>query len=239
MPARVEEVFGLIFVNLRLDAEPLAELLGELPERLARYRIPELVPFAPHHGHQPVNWKIIADNYLEGYHVPIAHPGLMRLYDCQRYGVEIHDNWVWFEAPLRDEPQGSRMERAYRRFVRPMPGLEESDRDVWRYLFIYPNTAIDLYPDQVMTWQINPDGPQRSRDVFMGYRAANPGLRTRAVQRLNQKLNRLVHNEDVDLVSNVQTGIETRGYLPGPLSGREAAVGWFADRIRADLAGAV
>ena len=34
---------------------------------------------------QPANWKIVADNYLEGYHVPIAHPGLMRLLDYQRY----------------------------------------------------------------------------------------------------------------------------------------------------------
>jgi Rieske 2Fe-2S family protein len=33
----------------------------------------------------------------------------------------------------------------------------------------------------------------------------------------------------------VQRGIRSRGYHPGPLSRREAAVGWFADRIRADL----
>ena len=44
-----------------------------------------------------------------------------------------------------------------------------------------------------------------------------------------------MHQEDVDLVTNVQAGLETRGYEPGPLSGREAAVGWFADRIRRDL----
>ena len=42
-----------------------------------------------------------------------------------------------------------------------MPGLEESDRTVWRYAFIYPNTAIDLYPDQVNVWQIPPDGHRR------------------------------------------------------------------------------
>ena len=36
-------------------------------------------------------------------------------------------------------------------------------------------------------------------------------------------------------MSNVQAGIQTRGWEPGPLSGREAAVAWFADRIRADL----
>jgi choline monooxygenase len=56
------------------------------------------------------------------------------------------------------------------------------------------------------------------------------------VQRMNTRLNTTVHEEDVDLVENVQAGLATRGYRPGPLSGREAAVGWFAGRVRADLA---
>jgi choline monooxygenase len=29
--------------------------------------------------------------------------------------------------------------------------------------------------------------------------------------------------------------LETRGFVPGPLSQRERALGWFADKIRADL----
>ncbi len=39
MPARVEELCGLVFVNLDPDATPLAELVGDLPARLERYRI--------------------------------------------------------------------------------------------------------------------------------------------------------------------------------------------------------
>ncbi len=64
----------------------------------------------------------------------------------------------------------------------------------------------------------------------------DPGCAT-ASSSVNAKLNALVHDEDVDLVTNVQAGLATRGDSPGPLSAREAAVAWFADRIRADLAG--
>jgi choline monooxygenase len=238
LPARVEELCGLVFVNLDLEAAPLAELVGDLPERLTRYRIPSLVPFSATLGQQPVNWKIVVDNYLEGYHVPIAHPGLMRMLDYRRYEAEVDEHHVWFEAPLRDRPAGTRMERLYRRLVRPMPGLEAEDVRVWRYVFIYPNTAIDLYPDQVMTWQIAPNGVGGTRDKFMAYRARRPGPRTRLVQRLNAKLNTLVAEEDVDLVANVQAGLATRGFKPGPLSAREAAVAWFANRVRADLGAA-
>ena len=120
---RVETLAGLVFVNLDPHATPLAEQVAGLPERMAPYEIERLEPHSPYDGTQPANWKIAADNYLEGYHVPIAHPGLMRLLDYKRYDVELHDNWVWFEAPLRDKPSGNLMERAYQRLVSPMPGL--------------------------------------------------------------------------------------------------------------------
>ena len=236
LPVSVEEFCGLVFFNIDPHATPLAELLGDLPQRLERYRIPTLEAFAPGRGTQPANWKVVADNYIEGYHIPIAHPGLMRMLDYKRYAVEVHRHYIWFEAPMRDKPSNNRLERMYSKLVTTMPGLTEEDLRVWRYVFIYPNTTIDLYPDQVNTWQMNPDGVARTRDVFGSYRATGADPRTRAAQWLNQKLNNLVLDEDIDLVDNVQQGLQTRGYECGPLSRREDAVAWLADRVRADLA---
>jgi choline monooxygenase len=234
-PARVETLAGLVFVNLDPHARPLAEQVAGLPERLAPWGIEGLEPHRPLDGGQPANWKIVADNYLEGYHVPIAHPGLMRLYDYKSYTAELNEGYVWFEAPLRDKPSGNLMERAYQRLVSPMPGLGEEHRRVWRYVYIYPNTAIDLYPDQVWVWKLDSDGPFRTRDTAMLYRHRNASVRTRLAQFFNRKVNELVGEEDVDLVANVQAGIASRGWEPGPLSARESAVGWLAERIRADL----
>ncbi len=236
LPARVEELCGLVFVNLDMDAAPLADLVGDLPERLAPYRISSLEAFGPGEDTQPANWKVIADNYIEGYHIPIAHPGLMRLVDYKHYGVECHEHYVWFESPLRKKRSSNRVERLYAQLVTPMPGLGESDRRVWRYVFIYPNTAIDLYPDQVTTWQIVPHGIDRIRSVYGAYRPPHTGPRTRLVQWLNWRLNEIVTDEDIDLVANVQQGLQTRGYECGPLSRREQAVAWFAEKVRTDLA---
>ncbi len=220
--SRIEELCGLIFVNLDDHAAPLAELVGDLPARLARYRIPSLAPSAPGGGTQPANWKVIAENYIEGYHIPIAHPALMRLLDYKRYQVEVHDHYVWFEAPLRERPSSNRLERLYTQLVEPMPGLGEEDRRVWRYVFMYPNTTIDLYPDQVNTWQMLPDGVSRTRDVFASYRPRHSGPRTRLVQWCNQRLNTLVLDEDIDLVDNVQQGLANPGV---PLRSAVAARG--------------
>jgi choline monooxygenase len=234
-PARVEVMAGLVFVNLDIHAAPLAEQVAGLPERLERYGLARLEVKHERPSAQPANWKIVVDNYLEGYHVPIAHPGLMRMLDYKRYEAELHDNWAWFDAPLRDKPSGNRLERLYQRMIEPMPGLNEDDRRVWRYVFIYPNTTIDLYPDQVGVWRIAPDGPLRSADLTLTLLPARAGLRSRAAQFANRKVNQLVVHEDADLVANQQAGLETRGFQPGPLSRRETALGWFADKIREDL----
>ena len=234
-PIRIEVMCGLVFVNLDIHAEPLAEQVRGLPERLAPYSIEELRPKRVWEGTQPANWKIVVENYNEGYHIPIGHPGLMRMLDYKRYDVELHDGWVWFEAPMREKTSGNLTERAYQRLVAPMPGLREEDRRVWRYVFIYPNTTIDLYPDQVSSWCIYPDGPEGTRDVAVAYRHPRSGLRTRLAQYANSKVNKIVLDEDIDLVANVQAGLATRGFELGPLSHREAAIAWFADRIRADL----
>jgi Rieske 2Fe-2S family protein len=239
IPARVELLAGLIFVNLDLEAALLAEQTEGLAERLERYRIPDLVSFAASKGSgetQPANWKVVVENYLEGYHVPIAHPGLMRLLDYQRYSVEPHGAWAWFDAPLRDSPSSNRLERLYQRLAKPMPGLGPEDARAWRYVVIYPNTTIDLYPDQVNVWQIQPAGVDATADAWACFRPKGPGPVTRLVQRVNNKLNTIVLDEDIDLVRGVQEGTRTRGYEPGPLSAREGGVAWFADRIRADLA---
>ena len=243
-PVRLEEMCGLIFVNLDPDATPLAALVGDLPQRLERFQIPMLERFGPWGDEpsgegQPANWKIVVENYIEGYHIPIAHPGLMRMLDYKHYDAGVNENYVWFEAPFRSKPSSNRMERLYSQLATPMPGLTEEDRAVWRYVFIYPNTTIDLYPDQIATWQILPNGIERTSDVWAAYRAAETSPRTRVAQWLNHRVNRLTLDEDVDLVDNVQRGMQTRGYECGPLSRRETPVAWFAERIRADLASAV
>ncbi|TDU02163.1 Rieske 2Fe-2S family protein [Streptomyces sp. 846.5] len=241
---QVDTLMGLVFVNLDLAATPLGEQLAGLEELAGRYLKGPLEQFGPGLGvhawdpkwDQGSNWKVLIDNYLEGYHVPTAHPGLTRLYQYQKYTATPHPGFTFFEAPLRDEPSGNRVERAYQKLVRPMPGLSEEDARVWRYALIYPNTMLDLYPDQVNVWRIVPESPNLSHICMSQYRAAGSGLRTKVVQRLNIAINNLVTGEDEGVVVRVQRGSANPGFEFGPLSSREVAVGWFADRLRESLA---
>jgi choline monooxygenase len=70
--AAVEEWRGLVFVNLDLDhtAPPLLEALGTFAD--------ECEPYLLTHEAQhelACNWQAYADNYLEGYHIPLSAPG--------------------------------------------------------------------------------------------------------------------------------------------------------------------
>ncbi|MFB7861009.1 aromatic ring-hydroxylating dioxygenase subunit alpha [Streptomyces sp. NPDC056069] len=246
LPARVESFLGFVFVNLDPDAVPLAESCAGLAEAVGHYAGADLVPVGRDRIHdlaraevQDANWKVTVDNYLEGYHVPVAHPGLMRLLDYQGYGCEIHESYVLFTSPLRDKPSSNWAERLYQRVAAPMPGLTEADRRVWRYAVIYPNTLIDFYPDHVLAWTALPTAVDRVAVPGAFYTRRGTGLRTRLARRLNMHIGWITNDEDAELVARVQRGLATPGFEPGPLSRRELAVGWFADRIRADLAASI
>ena len=175
------------------------------------------------------------DNYLEGYHVPVAHPGLMRLLDYKRYSVETTDAYVVYDAPLREKASDNWAERLYQRLVRPMPGLIDEDHRIFRYIAIYPNTVIDLYPDHVLLWKMNPQGVDRVDVPGTYLRRKDCDLRTRVAQKLNLYVSKITTHEDEDLVQRMQIGLSNTDFQPGPLSLRERGVAWFAARIRADL----
>ena len=121
----------------------------------------------------------------------------------------------------------------YQRVVRPMPGLAQEDERVFRYVAIYPNTVIDLYPDHVLIWKMNPLGVDRTGVPGAYLRRKNCDLRTRAAQWLNLRISQVTTHEDEDLVARMQRGLGNGDFTPGPLSLREKGVAWFAGRIRA------
>jgi Rieske 2Fe-2S family protein len=241
-PARVEVISGLVFANLDPGAEPLAPQLADIRPLLDRYLSGPLEQFSDYRLHkdepkdeQAANWKVVVDNYLEGYHVPVAHPGLMRLLDYKKYGVTTSHAYALYEAPLRDKPSDNWSERMYQRLVRPMPGLLPEDERVFRYIAIYPNTVIDLYPDHVLIWKMNPHGVDRTGVPGAYLRRTDGDPRTRAAQWLNLRISQITTHEDEDLVGRMQRGLSNGDFTPGPLSLREAGVAWFAGRIRDDL----
>lgn len=63
-----------------------------------------------------VNWKNVADNYSDGMHIPVAHPGLTRLFG-RSYAIEAQD-WIDKMSGVLQEPLSSNWsERMYQRLL--------------------------------------------------------------------------------------------------------------------------
>ena len=87
----------------------------------------------------------------------------MRLLDYKRYERRCTTTGSGSRRRCATSRPATGWSALYQRLVSPMPGLGEGDRRVWRFVFIYPNTAIDLYPDLVWTWKIDADDADRPR----------------------------------------------------------------------------
>jgi phenylpropionate dioxygenase-like ring-hydroxylating dioxygenase large terminal subunit len=71
--ARVDTWGGFVFVNLDLEAAPLAEYLGTLPEHLAPWDFEHRYT-AVHLGmHLDANWKVAHEAFLENMHAVATH----------------------------------------------------------------------------------------------------------------------------------------------------------------------
>ena len=237
-PLHCDTAAGFVFATLDPDPEPLREYLGEaFFERLAPYRPERLIPTASGSETLRYNWKVSIDNYLEGYHIPVGHPSLLRLLDYKHYLVETTDAKVSLaRSPIRSKASKMWRERLYQRTVRPMPGLPTEAAETWSYIFAFPGATWNLYPDQIDIWINTPIDRHTTATHWQALRAPeNSGLRDRAVRRLNVRLNELVQHEDVELCERVQDGLGSHLYRAGVLGARENGLRHFHDLIRAAI----
>ncbi len=72
---RCEEWLGWVFITLNPDAPPVATQLAELEAMIAGYDMARYSQaFAEEHVWD-TNWKVLAENFMESYHLPVCHAG--------------------------------------------------------------------------------------------------------------------------------------------------------------------
>ena len=237
-PVSLEIWRGFVFVRLVGESPSVAEMMAPYEALIEPYRFEELralgrVTLRP----RTVNWKCIGDNYSDGLHIPVAHPGLTRLFG-RSYGVEAagHVDRMWGE--MQDRPSANWSERAYQRLLPAIPHLPAERQRGWLYFKLWPNIAFDIYPDQIDFMQWLPVSPTESLIREIGYAIpdanASPRWRRemRAARYLNWRINRQVNAEDTVLIARVQQGMTSRSFTAGPLSDKEVCLRNFGKRIR-------
>ncbi len=90
VPVAVGTWGPFVFANPDAHAEPLSCALGDLPEVVAAHGLDvEALRFDRRFVYElRANWKIGLENYLECYHCPVNHPGLVEVIDERRLELE-------------------------------------------------------------------------------------------------------------------------------------------------------
>ena len=134
LPVRVE-TWGLdVYVCLDEATPPLAEWLGDLPERMAGYGFEDWVVHQKCTFDVAANWKLITENFQEYYHLAWVHPELAkvsRVRDHYRYqgpGLYCGQTTTPVSSDERDDW-----------LVLPnAPGLDASDSVSGRFVAVFP-----------------------------------------------------------------------------------------------------
>lgn len=228
-----QEIFmGFVFVRFASGGPSVAEMAAPYAHELAVYRFEELVP----QGRvtlrrRAVNWKNVADNYSDGLHITVAHPGLTRLFG-QGYGIEARP-WIdkmW--GALREAPSKKWSERLYQKLLPVVEFLPLERRRLWIYFKLWPNVAFDIYPDQIDFMQFVPLSSTETLIREIAYVHPDSRREMRAARYLNWRINRRVNLEDKALIERVQAGMNSSSYTAGPLGENEVCLRSFARRMR-------
>jgi phenylpropionate dioxygenase-like ring-hydroxylating dioxygenase large terminal subunit len=187
-----------VFVNPDPDAEPLAETLEDVPARVAEAGIDvDALRFLERsESEQEANWKLCAENFLECYHCPTAHPGFSAVVDVSPGSYQLETGrrrLSQFGAP-RPEPRGS---------YDPAGEVERG-----QFHLLFPNTVVNVMPGRpnLSIGPIVPLSPARTYrllDYFVAPDADEAWIEEMLA------FDAQVGAEDTRLVERVQQGVSS------------------------------
>lgn len=202
---------GLLFIAIEPEL-PLSEQLGDLPEELAEYPLERYSVVERQRFDMRCNWKTYTDNFVEGYHIPGIHPGFMKVID-----------FAGFETVAR------------RGLVRMTAPQKSGSIYGGKWLWMWPNWTLSVFPGGMNTSRINPGAVDRTELIYDFYfedtTEATAGERRRTIE-----VNCGIVREDFLICESTQQNYASGAYRPGPLSPRhESSVIYFQARVREAL----
>jgi Rieske 2Fe-2S family protein len=154
---------GFVFVRLVAAADSLADMLGEIPNRVIRYPLSELRAGYRISYQVQANWKVILENYNECYHCAGVHPELCKIVPAfRKNGAQGLD---WDKGiPQREGTNTFTMDGTTKRA--PFRDLDDDEKVRHKGELIYPNMMLSLAMDHAAVFYLWPRSPQHTDIVF-------------------------------------------------------------------------
>ena len=244
VPVEMEVWHGFVFVRFQPGPQPaVSEIMQRHESEVSFYLADQAEPVGAFSSDRiDANWKCVRDVDNEGYHVPMAHPGLQDLYGKGYFDENWQQGTARSFAPFDDDDANLWSVRHYKKLLPDLTHLPESHRRAWLYIGIFPNTVLSFYPEGLGFYQEFPvDTKQtqlRSAAYGLPHNAAEgagdnlQARRLRAARYLSGRIDNDTVAEDIQLTIWSNEAAHSSGFQGFILSDLEYGVRGYHDQLR-------
>lgn len=160
---RCEEWLGWVFICLDPNAAPVERQLSEVARMIEGYDMTRYSEAFYEEHVWDTNWKVLAENFMESYHLPVCHAGtiggLSRLEDmvCPPGHAAFNYHTILKDESLRIAMAHPNNDR-----------LQGDARRTTYLLALYPSLMITLTPGYFWYLSLHPKGPGQVHIRFGG-----------------------------------------------------------------------
>jgi phenylpropionate dioxygenase-like ring-hydroxylating dioxygenase large terminal subunit len=227
LPVRCETLRGMIYINLDLEAQSLADFLAPIERQIGDFPLQDMVVKDIIQVEMDCNWKAAYDNFLEIYHVNTVHAKSIAPYlDSKSFTISLYANG---HASFATRKKGG--ETIFGKGLKVPDGATALFKEHTVALPMFPNgfSAIDPVGFAWQTWW--PVGPRKTLMVasLMGWKDDSEADRTFWAG-MNVQVRNIIA-EDQRLFGNIQRSFDS-GVISGVLMGyQERALYWYQEEI--------
>ena len=225
---------GFIFIRLNKGSQPsIKELMSPFEEELSNYKIENMIPTEGFWTeNSPVNWKSIRDVDNEGYHVPMAHPGLQDLYGFSYFDEPYVDGLSKSEGVINKTGGRSWSVRNYKKFSNPHKHLSTKLQNKWNYYGVFPNFVIATTPEIVQFYQEFPISVNKSLLRGAIYRHKEETRSQKVARYLAYRIDQDTIAEDIQLTMWSNEAMASKSFEGFYLSDQEYGIKTHHDHLR-------
>ena len=201
---RCESWNGCHFVDLSGTAPALLDWLSPMLERTVAFDFSQIRWIGKKAYTIKSNWKLVLENYMEGYHVFAAHPRLIAHAPMNvRWSGEWMDHVFYndYVAPKLTEGRGDALPH--------YPGLTEDDQRRGMWFACLPNFAAEVYADQFVVLATYPVAPDETYEELHFFVVGDEAAQADEYEVARDELVTMWHDlnlEDVGLLESLQRG---------------------------------
>ena len=159
------------------------------------------------------NWKLIAENFIDSYHVKWAHKALNEATPMINYTHEVRGNLCIGRSPVAQSSAG------WGGTLPRWQGLSNEAAGTLTYVCLFPNLLATFTAERYALFHLSPDGPGRTQERLKIY------MRPEALEEKHAEARaayvtayRALNDEDVGLVEELQKSRRSPAFDGGRFS---------------------